>query len=72
MWRVGAFARNRDDRRRWWNDHLWLQMLTIAIICVAAGLGEGLNVVGVVVGTVAVVAAVYATARFMLRAERRE
>jgi Flp pilus assembly protein TadB len=67
---MGAFARDRAERREWSNDHLWLQILTIAIMCVVVGIADGMNLVTVLVGTAVFCALVWALARLMLRGER--
>jgi len=64
---MGAFARNRAERRKWWNEHLWLQILTIAVMCIALGLADGINVLVVLVATAVFCAVVYLLARLMLR-----
>jgi predicted PurR-regulated permease PerM len=63
---MGAFSRNRAERKQWWNERLWLQMVLITIWCfVVFAVFTDLLVALVVTAIFA--PAVYVLARWMLR-----
>jgi hypothetical protein len=70
MYRVGAFARNRVERKQWWDDRLWLQMVLIAVICIGSFSIVGMSSREMLVPTAVFLPVVYLLARLMLRRQR--
>lgn len=68
---MGAFARDRGERKQWWDDHLWAQMLLIAGICVVAGLVVDLGLVGTAIFTVLFVSVTFGLSRAMVGGRHR-
>jgi membrane protein implicated in regulation of membrane protease activity len=63
---MGAFARDRAERKQWWDDRLWLQMLLVTAICIAGSLLGGMGLPEALGFTAAFVAVVYLLGRLML------
>lgn len=67
MLSMGAFARDRRKHKQWWDEHLWLQMVTIAVLCIAVGAVEGVNLVPLLAATAVFLLVVYVVARIIIR-----
>jgi hypothetical protein len=68
---MGAVARDRGQRRQWWDDRLWLQMLLVTAVCIAGSLLGGMGVAGAVSFTAAFVAVFYMLTRLTARRQHR-
>ena len=68
---MGAFPRSRDERQRWWDDHLSLQMILITAICICAGFLAGGSVLATLAGTAVFVPLVYVLARYLMHRQQR-
>lgn len=63
---MGAFARDRAERKQWWDERLWLQLVLIAGWCFLVFLVIAGFVLAVVM-TVVFVPVVYVVARWIIR-----